>query len=117
MPPRQTTPCDPEVVEQLVADASQGATDGEAEHVTMLEVSPLMCIEDNGLMIVTDAVSVSDANGLQRRQMSSPCAIKTKEDGRELQEGANIRSTKKFNKKMKVRKNIFSFLLLKTSVV
>ena len=79
--PAQVTP---EVAAaQLVADASQGATDGEAEQDTILEVSPAIFIADNGLMIVADVVSVS-------KRMSWPCAVKKTEEERELQEGAKI---------------------------
>ena len=49
--PAQVTP---EVAAaQLVADASQGATDGEAEQAMILEVSPKMSMVE-GLMMVTD---------------------------------------------------------------
>ena len=51
MPPRQVTP---EVAAaQLVADASQGATEDEAEQAMILEVVPLMSMVV-GLMMVTD---------------------------------------------------------------
>ena len=39
---------------QLVADASQGATEGEAEQAMILEVDPLMFMVVEGLMMVTD---------------------------------------------------------------
>ena len=52
MPPRQVTP---EVAAaQLVADASQGATEGEAEQAMILEVNPIMSMVVEGLMMVTD---------------------------------------------------------------
>jgi len=50
--PAQVTP---EVAAtQLVADASQGATEGEAEQAMILEVSPAMSMEVEGLMMVID---------------------------------------------------------------
>ena len=50
--PAQVTP---EVAAaQLVADASQGATEGEAEQAMILEVSPEMSMVVVGLMMVTD---------------------------------------------------------------
>ena len=39
---------------QLVADASQGATEGEAEQAMILEVVPLMSMVVTELMMVTD---------------------------------------------------------------
>ena len=50
--PAQVTP---EVAAaQLVADASQGATEGEAEQAMILEVVPSMSMVAEGLMMVTD---------------------------------------------------------------
>ena len=50
--PAQVTP---EVAAaQLVADASQGATEGEAEQLMILEVVPLMSMVVEGLIMVTD---------------------------------------------------------------
>ena len=52
--PAQVTP---EVAAaQLVADASQGATEGESEQAMILEVVPEMSMEVEGLMMVTDPV-------------------------------------------------------------
>ena len=39
---------------QLVADASQGATEGESEQAMILEIVPLMSMVLVGLMMVTD---------------------------------------------------------------
>ena len=53
--PAQVTP---EVAAaQLVADASQGATEGEAEQLMILEVVPLMSMVVEGLIMVTDLAS------------------------------------------------------------
>ena len=52
MPPRQVTPG--VAAAQLVADASQGATEDEAEQVMILEVVPLMSMVVAELMMVTD---------------------------------------------------------------
>ena len=54
MPPRQVTPGLEVAAAQLVADASQGATEGEAEQAMILEVSPAMSMEVEGLMMVID---------------------------------------------------------------
>ena len=52
--PAQVTP---EVAAtQLVADASQGATEGEAEQVRILEVVPAMSMVVAELIMVTDPV-------------------------------------------------------------
>ena len=52
MPPRQVTP---EVAAaQLVADVWQGATEGEAEQVVILEDESEMSMVVVGLMMVTD---------------------------------------------------------------
>ena len=50
--PAQVTP--EEAAAQLVADASQGATEGESEQVRILEVVPTMSMVVVGLMMVTD---------------------------------------------------------------
>ena len=52
MPPRQVTPG--VAAAQLVADASQGATEDEAEQVRILEVVPLISMVVAELMMVTD---------------------------------------------------------------
>ena len=52
MPPRQVTPG--VAAAQLVADASQGATEDEAEQAMILEVVPLMSMVVTELMMVTD---------------------------------------------------------------
>ena len=50
--PAQVTP---EVAAaQQVADASQGATEGESEQAMILEVVPAMSMVVEGLMMVTD---------------------------------------------------------------
>ena len=52
MPPRQVTP---EVAAaQLVADASQGATEGESEQAMILEDESEMSMVVTELMMVTD---------------------------------------------------------------
>ena len=51
MPPRQVTPG--VAAAQLVADASQGATEGEAEQVVILEDESEMSMVVVGLMMVT----------------------------------------------------------------
>ena len=56
MPPRQVTPG--VAAAQLVADASQGATEDEAEQATILEVVPLMSMVAE-LMMVTDVAPES----------------------------------------------------------
>ena len=52
MPPRQVTPG--VAAAQLVADASQGATEGESEQAMILEVAPEMSMVVTELMMVTD---------------------------------------------------------------
>ena len=55
MPPRQVTPG--VAAAQLVADASQGATEDEADQAMILEVAPEMSMVLVGLMMVTDTAS------------------------------------------------------------
>ena len=52
--PAQVTP--EEAAAQLVADVWQGATEDEAEQAMILEVDPIMSMEVDGLMMVTDVV-------------------------------------------------------------
>ena len=58
MPPRQVTPG--VAAAQLVADASQGATEDEAEQAMILEVDPSMSmVMVAELMMVTDVAPES----------------------------------------------------------
>ena len=53
---------------QLIADASQGATEDEAEQEGILLVGPEMSMEVEGLIMVTDVAAVP-----MERSSPSPC--------------------------------------------